>query len=136
LHKRPFAGEVQGTSQIGTYIQRFHNAKRVLLGDVHEDVRLVRVRRVEYGVQFHARRVIEDGDGLGTDRAGGLHEAEQGVEAHRAIEVVHANADVGEARDGDGSGRCHSAFRSSKASAASREALKAFAVSKDVFAAP
>jgi len=79
-----------------------------------------------------------DGDGLRTDLAGGLHEAEQGVEAHRALEVVHANADVGEARDGDGSGLrlCHSAFRSSKASAASRGALKAFAVSKDVFAAP
>ena len=39
-----------------------------------------------------------DADGLGTDRTGGLHEAEQGVEAHRALEVVHANADVGEAR--------------------------------------
>ena len=75
----------------------------VLLGDVHEDIRLVRVRRVENEVQLHSRRVIEDGDGLRTDRTGGLREAEQGVEAHRALEVVHANADVGEARDGNGS---------------------------------
>src|SRR6266705_2885451 len=49
--------------------------------------------------------------GLRTDRAGGLGEAEKGIEAHRALEVVHANTDVGEARDGDGSGLrlCHSA---------------------------
>jgi len=63
----------------------------------------------ENEVQLHSRRVIEDGDGLGNDRAGGLREAEKGVEAHRALEVVHANTDVGEARDGDRSGLvfCH-----------------------------
>src|SRR6266571_5240559 len=74
----------------------------VFLGYVHEDVRLV-----QNEVQLHSRQVIEDGDGLGADRTGGLGEAEQGVEAHRALEVVHANADVGEARDGDGNGLRH-----------------------------
>ena len=66
----------------------------VLLGHIHEDVGLVRVRRVEHEIHFHARRVVEDGHGLRTERAGGLREAEQFVEAHRALEVVHADADV------------------------------------------
>src|SRR6266513_435905 len=74
----------------------------MLVGNVHEDVRLVRARRIKHQVQFHSGRVIEDGDRLGTDRTGGLREAEQCVESHRALKVVHANADVGEARDWNG----------------------------------
>ena len=39
---------------------------------------------------LYARRVIEDRNGLGTNRPGGLGEAKQLVETNRALEVIHA----------------------------------------------
>ena len=49
---------------------------------------------------FAAR--IEDRNRLGAHGADRLGESEQCVEPHRALEVVHADADVRDARDGDG----------------------------------
>src|SRR5205807_6284834 len=57
-------------------------------------------------IHFHTRRVIEDRHGLRTERARGLREAEQLVEPHRALEVVHTDTDVGKARDRDGISLC------------------------------
>src|SRR5262252_2603534 len=52
----------------------------VLLGDIHQDVRLARRRCVKHEVDLHAGRMVEDRDRFRSDRTGSLPEAEQLVE--------------------------------------------------------
>src|SRR4051812_21925971 len=71
----------------------------MLVGDVHEDVRRRRRGRVDDEIDLDARRMVEDVDGLGTDRTGGLGEAEDPIERHRSLGVVNTDADVSNAFD-------------------------------------
>jgi hypothetical protein len=49
----------------------------VLFGQIHKDVRCARAGRIQDEVQFQARRVVEDGNGLRPQRPRGLPEAKQ-----------------------------------------------------------
>jgi len=70
---------------------------RVSLFDVHQDIRCISVWRIENEVDHNPGGMRQDSDGFLPNRSGDEGEAELFVKRARALQIMNANADMGQA---------------------------------------